>query len=400
MRTRIAVPSSYIGSIAGDHGSLPEPIRQALLSVPRHRFLDGWFQLEFDKRRLAFHHVDFDKESPSDEQLSLIYSDQALVTAHDQLFPTSSTSQPSLVAGMLQLLDVSPGMRILEIGTGTGYNAALLAELSGNPANICTIECQQNVAEKAKRFLTEEGYGDVHVVWGDGFHGVRDGAPFDRIIATVGCSDLSPHWLKQLSPEGKMLIPLNQGFSDPLALLERDLEDPACAVGTIVDRSAFMKIRGILEWGNLWRTFTLQGLPDKPEWCRSVLEHLDVSARSRHPVSSHNHWSFHFFLSLCSRELWYDNRGYGLADPGSRSVILLTAEGIKAFSATGDSEACEHLYRRLLAIHARWIRLGCPAPADYALSFQPKCRFTAPPQDPAREWVIERLRFLERIRLA
>jgi len=300
---------------------------------------------------------------------------------------------------MLQHLDVVPGMRILEIGTGTGYNAALLAELSGGASNVFTIECQQDVADKARRFLIEEGYEGIHVICGDGFHGVAEGAPYDRLIATVGCSDISPHWLEQLKPDGIMLIPLTHGFSDPLTQLVQDPHDPTCAVGTIVDRSAFMKIRGVLEWGNPWSTFIVHGLPSEPEWCRPLPESLSVTDSAHHPISAGNHWSFHFFLALCSRELWYDNRGYGLADPGSNSVVMMTARGIEAFSATGDVNTCAHLYSRLLSIHRKWVDLGYPAPADYSLRLSPKDRFDSL-TDLTREWVIERPRFLERIGLA
>lgn len=396
MRNQVPVPNSYIDSIISDPTSLSESIRDALLSVRRHRFLDGWFQLDIVNRRPNYQYISFDRNAPSMDKLSIIYSDQALVTAHDQIFPTSSTSQPSLIARMLQLIDLSPGMQVLEIGTGTGYNAALLAELSGEPSHIFTVECQQSVAENAIQHLQDEGYGAIHVIQGDGFKGVAEGAPFDRLIATVGCSDISPHWLKQLSPNGVMLIPLNHGFSDPLTRLTPDPKDPTCAVGKIVDRSAFMKIQGILEWGNPWRTCLIHGLPEEPEWCRPCPEPLTLPGS---PSSESNHWPFHFFLALCSRELWYDNRGYGLADPGSNSIIIIAQEGVHAFSATHDADACERLYERLLSIHQKWVDLGCPSPSDFAISLSPKDRFDASSANPARQWMFERPCFVETISL-
>lgn len=399
MSNRISVPNSYVDSITSDLDSLPEPIRNALLSVRRHRFLYGWFRLEFDGLQANYRYVDLDRNAPSQEDLSAIYSNQALVTVHDGTFPTSSTSQPSLVARMLQLLDVGPGMRVLEIGTGTGYNAALLAELNGEASRIFTIEYQQPVAEKARRFLLEEGYGDVHVVHGDGFQGVEDGVPFDRIVATVGCSDISPHWLEQLAPGGSMLIPLQHGFMEPLVLLTRDPGDSSSSIGKIWDRSGFMRIRGILECGNPWQTNGIQGLPKDPEWCRSFPKNLAVPETCEHPFYALPHWGFRFYLALCSRELWYDNTGYGLADPGSKAIVKFTKQGIEGISIGQDLAALEQLYERLLALHQMWTTLGSPTPSDYSLTFSPKNRCDASATDPMREWHIKRPFFLETIRL-
>ncbi|MFC2078622.1 protein-L-isoaspartate O-methyltransferase [Candidatus Bipolaricaulota bacterium] len=400
MSVRIPVPDGYIESIASDPSSLPEPVRTALESVRRHRFLDGWFRLEFNELQADYHRVSFNRDNPCPENLALVYSNRALVTAHDGLFPTSSTSQPSLVARMLELLDVSPGMKILEIGTGTGYNAALLAELGGIHSHVYTVELQQDVAERAERFLQEEGYGDVHVVHGDGFLGVEDGSPFDRIVATVGCSDISPHWLEQLSAEGSsMLIPLQHGATDPLVRLTRDPEDPQSALGEVVDRSGFMKIQGALEWGNPWRTCRIRGLPEDPEWCRPFPGNLAVPEESGHPFYEPNHWGFTFFLTICSREIWYDNSGYGLADPGSKSIVKFTKQGIEGVSVGQDAAALERLYERLLSLHQAWTDLGSPSPSDYTLCFTPKNRVGPASLDPLREWCIERPYFLETIRL-
>jgi len=399
MSNRIPVPNSYIDSITNDSSSLSEPIRNALLAVRRHRFLDGWFRLEAIDHQTSYHYVKFNRHAPSQKDMSLIYSDRALVTAHDGILPTSSTSQPSLVARMLQLLDVGPGMRILEIGTGTGYNAALLAELSGDHSCVSTIEWQQTVAEKARGFLQEEGYGSIHVVHGDGFHGIEDEGPFDRIVATVGCSDISPHWLKQLSPGGVMLIPLQHGFTHPLVRLMRDPEDPQSAIGRIVDRSNFMRIQGILDWDNPWRTCRIRELPDDPEWCRPFPGNLAVPEASGHPFYALNHWGFRFFLALCSRELWYDNSGYGLADPGSRSIVRFTKEGIEGVSAGQDSATLESLYEHLMLLHQAWIDLASPSPSDYSLCFTPKNRAGGAHFGPLREWYVERPCFLETIRL-
>ena len=399
MSSHISVPSSYIDSITSDPNSLAEPVRDALLAVRRHRFLDGWFRLGVVDLQPNYDYVEFDKNAPSQEDLSLIYSNRAMITAHDGILPTSSTSQPSLVARMLQLLDVQPGMRILEIGTGTGYNAALLAELSGEHSHVVTVEWQQAVAEKARRFLQEEGYDDVHVIQGDGFQGVADEAPFDRIVATVGCSDVSPRWLEQLSPEGIMLIPLRHGLSDPLVRLSSPPNDPTSAVGEVADRSVFMQIQGTLEWSNPWQTCRIRWVPKNPEWCRPFPKKLEIPQTCKHPFNALNHWGFRFYLAFCSRELWYDNSGYGLADPGSKTIVKLTTKGIEGYSVDHSPELLEQLYERLITIHRTWVGLGCPSPPDFSLRFSPRNRLDTSSHNPMREWLIERHCFLETIRL-
>jgi len=398
---RVSVPSNYLELITDDASSLPESIRNALLTVRRHRFLDGWFHLDFDGRQLAYQHVDFDRNAPSDDHLAEVYSDQSLVTVHDGNFPTSSTSEPPLVANMLHLLDVHPGMRILEIGTGTGYNAALLAEIGGKHARVITIEYQQSVAEQARRFLQEEGYDNVQVVHGDGFNGSQAETPFDRIVATVGCSDISPHWLEQLSTEGAMLIPIQHGFTHPLVHLTSDPADPLSARGRILGRSAFMKIQGALDWGNPWNSGPISAFQEEPAWCRPLPESLQVPATCGHPASAGRHRSFCFYLSLCSRDLWYDNTGYGLADPTSESIVRLTKQGIEGLG-TGqeNSDALEQLYQQFLSLHQTWTDLGSPDPSDYSLTFSPVNRHAPSAPEPSIEWHIKRPHFLETIRLA
>jgi protein-L-isoaspartate(D-aspartate) O-methyltransferase len=397
---RTSVPQSYIDAVASDLESLPDPIRDALLSVPRHRFLDGWYRLEIQGLQANFHHVVFDRDAPTDQELADIYSNQALMTEHDGIFPTSSTSQPSLVAHMLEILDVHPGMRILEIGTGTGYNAALLAELCGVPANVYTIEYQPNVAERARRFLREEGYGDVHVIQGDGVRGVEgETRSFDRIIATVGCSDISRQWVQQLAPDGILLAPLRHGLSDPLARFMHDPGVPGDLVGRIMGRAGFMKIQGALEWQGPWQTLRNWSLPESPDWCVPIPPALALSAACGHPFYAANHWGFRFYLSLRSQPLWYDDTGYGLADKDGHFIVKLTNRGIEGYTLDAFAESCETLRETFLALMEEWCDLGSPAPTDYALRLSPRAEGEVHSIQSSRTWCIERPQYRETLRL-
>ncbi|HEU5377964.1 MAG TPA: hypothetical protein VFV38_21285 [Ktedonobacteraceae bacterium] len=145
--------------------------------------------------------------------LARIYQDEALVTQLDsRALPCSSSSQPSVMARMLEVLDVQQGQRVLEIGTGTGYNAALLAHLTGDPALVTTIELDERTASRAEQVL-HNVVGPVQVTRGDGRQGVASRAPFDRIIVTASADTLARAWFSQLVPEGRLILPLQGSLS-------------------------------------------------------------------------------------------------------------------------------------------------------------------------------------------
>ena len=137
--------------------------------------------------------------------------------------PTSCASQPTVMAMMLGQLDAHPGERVLEIGAGTGYNAALLADLVGQTGQVTTIDIHPDVSGQAQLRLEETGYGRVHVVTGDGALGASDHAPYDRIIVTVGPWDLPPAWFHQLAPGGRLVVPLHwRGQARSVAFVHED----------------------------------------------------------------------------------------------------------------------------------------------------------------------------------
>jgi protein-L-isoaspartate(D-aspartate) O-methyltransferase len=137
--------------------------------------------------------------------------------------PASCASEPTVVAMMLGQLDVQPGMRVLEIGAGTGYNAALLAELAGDTGQVTTIDIHPDVTERARHTLDAAGYDRVRVITGDGTFGVGEHAPYDRIIVTVGPWDLPPAWADQLTPRGRLVVPLHwRGQARSVAFVHQD----------------------------------------------------------------------------------------------------------------------------------------------------------------------------------
>ena len=144
------------------------------------------------------------------------YRNTALPIGHEQ-----TISQPYIVALMTHLLDVQPGHRVLEVGTGSGYQAAVLAQLG---ARVHSIEIVEPLAREAAVRLKTLGYGSVAVRVGDGYAGWPDAALFDRIIVTAGAPHIPRPLLDQLKPGGGMVIPVAaaKGGDEELMLVEKD----------------------------------------------------------------------------------------------------------------------------------------------------------------------------------
>jgi protein-L-isoaspartate(D-aspartate) O-methyltransferase len=140
--------------------------------------------------------------------LERVYSDDAILTKRTDGRVVSSSSQPTIMAIMLEQLHLQPGHRVLEIGTGTGYNAGLMGHLVGDSGLVVTVDIDEDLVESAREHLVSAGLDRVSIVCGDGGLGYADCAPYDRIILTVGAWDIVPAWWKQLKPGGRLLLPL------------------------------------------------------------------------------------------------------------------------------------------------------------------------------------------------
>jgi protein-L-isoaspartate(D-aspartate) O-methyltransferase len=185
VESEVRQTADYLGRDALD----PRVIA-ALERVPRHEFVPA------GQRRYA-------------------YEDRPLPIGHGQ-----TISQPYIVAIMSDLVDIDPGARVLEIGTGSGYQAAVLAALG---ARVCTIEIIPALAERARRDLDRLGYGDVRSRTGDGYYGWPECGPFDAIVVTAGATHVPPPLIEQLAPGGRMIIPIGSRFlTQQLLLVEKD----------------------------------------------------------------------------------------------------------------------------------------------------------------------------------
>jgi protein-L-isoaspartate(D-aspartate) O-methyltransferase len=149
-------------------------------------------------------------------------------------------SQPYIVALMTDLLNVRPGDTVLEIGTGSGYQAAVLAELG---VRVASIEIVEPLALVAAERLRRQGYGQVVVKTADGYHGWPERAPFDAIIVTAAASHVPPPLVRQLRPGGRMIIPVGPAFQTQQLMLVEKREDGAVSTRQLLPVS-FVPLTG------------------------------------------------------------------------------------------------------------------------------------------------------------
>lgn len=290
------------------------PVEQAFRTVSRHEFLPG-------------------------HSLEEAYSRKPVVTqrAADGM-STSSASSPNLVAQMLEQLQAEPGNKVLEIGTATGYNAALTAFLTSPAGKVVTIEFDGDLATQAQANLRDAGYPGVQVIPGDGALGYRPAAPYDRIIVTAEATDITAAWWDQLAAAGRAVVPLRLHGSGLTRALGLRRTGPDIMVSDSMHVCGFVAMRGSTEQAEqqirVADGATLKvdsaDLPDPAALTRAFssprTEHwTGIQVRDDEPVSHLDLW----LLTMLSRgqgngasfsrlSVTPDTRASGLADPAMR----------------------------------------------------------------------------------
>ncbi|HLN69514.1 MAG TPA: methyltransferase domain-containing protein [Streptosporangiaceae bacterium] len=355
-------------------------VERAFRTVERHRLLETFHHRGAEGTRTLEH----DPGHPRRDHLALIYADTVLATRHIDGRPASSTSQASLVARMLELLDLGEGMKILEVGAGTGYNAALLAEIVGDQRLVVTVDVLADVVDQTRRLLAGAGYPRIQVLLRDGFEGAAEHAPFDRIVATVGCSDLSPRWAGQLADHGAMLVPLEHASGHPLVLLSQDGEELR---GRLVLRTGFIPVRGPLHIEDLWAPGVC--LPDQAEVAREPDPGPRFTARQPdQPMGPDDEDDFLFYLGLHDRRACHAPEGPALS-AGPDGWAALAPDGMRWWKDVSLARELDRRYRE-------WDARGRPGMGDYQISFVP---INSGGDPPPGGWQIERRFYRERLTL-
>ncbi|HKR50334.1 MAG TPA: methyltransferase domain-containing protein [Pseudonocardiaceae bacterium] len=316
------------------------------------------------------------QEADVDTWLDQVYSDLTIVVqrrAHPSqaidgvgaALPTSSSTMPSLMIEMLEALDLHDGHRVLEIGTGTGYNAALLSHRLGSE-RVVSIDIDPDLVGVARRRLKELGHSPI-LVAGNGLDGVPEHGPYDRIIATCAVPQVPEEWIKQLAPGGAMLINVRGEIAGVLCLLSRQDEDDEVIGSVVRSDGNFMWLRR--ELNN----------PLRDEESSTVIGARKVARRltTLSPTDFLEDKNFLWLLQLelpglrmiCSTEV------FDPMDKVSRPGILMHAEDGSHAQVINEPETdgqhrviqggCCRLWDTVETAYKRWVRLGNPDPCRF-----------------------------------
>ena len=338
-------------------GALSSPHwKQAFQTVPREVFVSSFTINDGTTRR---------EYTPSDggyEQA--VYTDTSLITQRDtEGTATSSSSQPSLMAQMLEAFGATGP--VLEIGTGTGYNTALLCHHFGAEA-VLSVDVDPELTAGARDKLARAGY-KPRVVTGDGTQGHPDGAPYGGILATCGVDRIPSTWLRQVRPGGTIVTNIGNGIARLTVTEEHG------ATGSFHPEAAsFMRARPVVDYvaeragkhsstvvnGEAENTRKSE-ISDCPDGLHPFL--YDLTLCSALEVSLMQHDVLSMTLALPN-----ETRVYGLVHPPTGSWARVTATGDRSVQV--DSAGPHDLWGDRFAMVSRWIKAGRPAPNAYELT--------------------------------
>ncbi len=351
------------------------PVRTAFRRVSRVHFVTHYYD---DARQLCLAPAE---EGPQWVQwVEHILRDEALTTRLDARgLPRSSSSQPSLMAALLEALQVQPGQRVLEIGTGTGYNAALLAESVGPQGQVWSVEIDAEQATQARERLQRAGYGGrVQVLVTDGREGCAAAAPYDRVIATASALPLPGAWLEQVAPTGRLVGDLRGGLGGGLLCLTASARVADGYEGSFLpgwEQVSFMRLRAPQEATVSWSvpaeasTWPLQDdqqiLPEEPaaELARQLVYHerwLHATA-----LRCWFQWTFPTLRMKWQQVPSANNtRCAVIVEPQGPTVLWVRRAGA-GFQVEGRGR--QRLWEALVQAYDAWERAGQPGLASTQL---------------------------------
>ncbi|MEE1736427.1 methyltransferase domain-containing protein [Streptomyces sp. BE147] len=322
-------------------------VRWAMTELARHQFAPAvvWF---WDGRTW----VAVDRTAQPGRWADLVYPEpeESTVTQVTDGLATSSLSCVSVVADMLDSLTLEPGHRVLDLGTGAGWNAALLAHRTGPDGQVVSVEADPALAAAAARRLERAGL-DVDVRTGDGTDGAPDAGPYDRLIATYAVETVPWRWIEQVRPGGRLVVPWGRMGHFALTVAE----DGQSASGWLQGLGLFMKDRNATEAVPAQHAVTPNGgaAATNEELFDDLLDaHALFALRVSHP---------HIVVTV-------DRRGAApcaeLRDAADRSVRAERGDG-DLVSLSGDAQ---DLWSALRHGHQLWCERGRPPLWDYGMT--------------------------------
>ncbi|WP_149181101.1 methyltransferase domain-containing protein [Streptomyces sp. TRM49041] len=352
--------------------TLPHPVgslwERALWAVPRHAFLPERIYVGDTLEPCL-------RTTAPETWLSAAYADGPVVTqvndgadpGDEERWPSSSASDPSIVLRMLQMLELSSGHKVLEIGTGTGWNAGLLAHRLGSD-NVSTIELDPALSAQAA--LNLKGVGlEPEVIRGDGAADHAARAPYDRIVATCSVRHVPQPWLRQVRPGGMILTPWESPWLC-YGLLRLVVDDDGGASGRFHPYSAFMLMRTQRTDLRIFRDVVRdEHVPDEAE---TTLSPWAVMG---------DDWAAQFAIGLQLRDVWHtwhenpDVKGVAsrlwLATTDATSWAAVDWDGRNNERFTVWEYGPRRLWSEVEAAHLWWRMANEPAPGCFGLTVAP-----------------------------
>ncbi len=363
-----------------DQRTLSPAVEDAFRTTPRHRFIPRYYDWNSNEwwtvtpETLAQH-------------LPFLYSNNAIGLFGDDNGTPSTISQPSLVLHMLELLQLAPGQRVLEVGAGSGWNAAMMGRLIAPGGHIYSVEIIPEMTEQAAENVAALDLGNVSILQGDGGAGYAPGAPYDRAIFTAGTYDLPAAFHEQLRDDALLLLVLKQAAGGDTLFLLRKTGDhftslDAFAVGFVPMTGAHaltdqqpQPLSALPQWTEL----ESQELRRRPFWW---------GGRGKAHLRLRTH-GIRSFLAIV--EPWFRTFTIDLVDGGTEEIFgLWDAEGRSLTIAMPDKLVTYGnlaTHDRLHTWLRRWIDFGMPAADSFDLRIYPA---DAPITPSYNEWLIQR----------
>lgn len=310
------------------------------------------------------------RASQPDMWMRAVYSNSAIVTQFDDgrtqwpevgEIPTCSASMPSTVVGMLDHLDVRKGHSVLEVGTGTGFSAALLSEIVGPSGNVTTVEIDQHVAENARDRLA--GFDRVRTVVGDATTGAFESAPFDRVISTasVHLGHVPYSWVQQTKPGGVIVTPVRADLTSG-PLVRFIVNEDGTATGRMVPMGVqFMEVRS---------QRTARTPDDDFDWQDNTADRSTTKIKPWLMFSDIvSRWALGAALPSCRYNM-EENKYVWLRDPVSCSWASVIPDGDGRLLVR--QKGIRRLWDEAESAYRWWIGQGKPVGPDWIWTITPK----------------------------
>ncbi len=360
-----------------------EATQKAYLKTPRHCFVKKYREWGTKEWRKI-------TDENLDQHLAMLYADRALIIFGDDDEDVASTiSQPSLVLRMLDMLQLQPAQKVFEMGTGSGWNAALLGSLVGPAGCVYTVELYPEAAQTAAAIIHELGITNVQVIEADGGEGYSPGAPYDRAIFTAGAFDLPRCFYDQMKDGGLLLMVIKiEGGGDGLFLLRKvgnhfeAIDSMACA---------FIQMKGKYQLKS-WEPIELESLPEWPTlrqkpagskrfwWAGKGQDDFLWRTLGVRSYLSVTEPAFRAFKRPRADDPSHDEHYFGLWDSEQQSLVLAKDDLLVAY---GSPFAMEQLVRDI----EHWATLGMPSAASLALQVFPA---KVPLPATENQWIVKR----------